>query len=394
MPLRCTSVLLINTLVIVCFFTVQKADFAGAEMHISPRLLLEQGYSDNFFRSETNEREFWVTRVGPGFTLEALTDRSRLELDYTFSYFWYNTQEEDIDASRLNYAGHDFNLYAAHRFLTRLTLGMYDNFILTREPGSLDDFSQGVDPSKYWRNRVSPFINYDIAEKGEVNLRYRNEEFRYLDKTRPGQDDSSEHRGILTLTYHLNETNHLDLQGQVWRREYDGTNSDYDAYWGSLIFRHEFNTYLKGLVQTGYQNRNFDKGSLDDVEEFTFQARLEGATELSKLWVRLRRGIPDFVEGDAYFRAYQGDAYVERIFLEKIRGYLGGYYQFSDYFDSPREDNTYVGFGGLGYRFLDNIFELSLEYSYEDRDSNQPGGSYTENRVYLRLNMLYDFASK
>jgi hypothetical protein len=62
----------------------------------------------------------------------------------------------------------------------------------------------------------------------------------------------------------------------------------------------------------------------------------------------------------------------------------------SDYENSRREDDTYQGLLGVGYSFLDKMFEVSLEYSYTERDSNEAGLDYDENRVFLRIDFVYD----
>ncbi len=376
---------------ILCSCSLLVPDVSMAELHFRPRLSVEQEYNDNWFRAEENEEEFWVTRVSPGFNLEASTDRSRLSLDGAYSYSWHNSPDNDINASNQDYSGVDASLLAAYRLFSRLTVGLSEEFFRTREPASTDEFSDIVDRDIYWRNRVTPSILYDIGEKGSVKLRYRNERLKWVTNTDPGQDDSWENRGILTLTYNLNSTYHLDLESQVWRRTYDGNNvSDYDSYQGELIFRHEFNTYLRGQVGGGYQKRDYDDSALGEQEEFVFDAALNGATELSKLDVAVARNIVDYTTEDEYFTATRAQLFAEHIFLGAIRAYLGGYYQNSDFHNSKREDDTYNGYGGLGYKFFDKLFEVSLEYSYRERDSNETGRDYQENRVFLRLDFVYD----
>jgi hypothetical protein len=362
-----------------------------AELHFRPRLSVEQEYNDNWFRAEKNEEEFWVTRVSPGFNLEASTERSRLSLDGAYGYSWHNSPDDDTNASDQDYSSVDASLLAAYRLFSRLTFGLSDEFFRTREPASTDEFSEVVDRAVYWRNRVSPSILYAIDEKGSVELGYRNERLKWVTNTDPGQDDSWENRGILTLTYNLNSTYHLDLESQVWRRTYDGNDvSDYDSYQGELIFRHEFNTYLRGQVGGGYQKRDYDDSALGEQEEFVFDAALNGATELSKLEVAVARNVVDYTTDDEYFTAIRAQLFAEHIFLGAIRAYLGGYYQNSDFRNSKREDDTYNGYGGLGYKFFDKLFEVSLEYNYTERDSNERGRDYQENRVFLRLDFVYD----
>jgi hypothetical protein len=36
------------------------------------------------------------------------------------------------------------------------------------------------------------------------------------------------------------------------------------------------------------------------------------------------------------------------------------------------------------------MLEVSLEYNYTERDSNEAGLDYDENRVFLRIDFVYD----
>jgi len=84
--------------------------------------------------------------------------------------------------------------------------------------------------------------------------------------------------------------------------------------------------------------------------------------------------------------------YLEHLFWDAIRLYGGGYYQFSDYISSSgRRDDTINGNIGIGYLFFDKRFEISAEYNYTNRDSNQTGFKYTENQVFFRLSVHHDF---
>ncbi|MEE9610801.1 MAG: outer membrane beta-barrel protein [Desulfatiglandales bacterium] len=384
---------IVVSLIVISLAGVLRPIKARSEVHIKPILLVEEQYSDNFYRAETDEATVWVTRVSPGIDIDMFTERSRLALDYRFSYFWHQDNEDDIDASADDYAGHDFSLFAATLFFTRLTMGLDEVFFLTREPTSSDRFSQAVERNKYWQNRISPFTIYDLAENGEIKLSYRYEILNYIESRTP-TEDSKEHRGILTLTYHLNSTNHLDLENQFWTRVYEGASSDYDSYQAKLIYRREFTDYLKGQVGAGYHRREFDNELLEDLDAFAFDASLVGETDITKISLFLEYNINDFTQGDAYFIAYRANLYLERLFFEAIRTYLGGYYQRSDYEFTPREDDTWNIRAGLGYRFLEEMFEISAEDSYTKRDSNETGREYEENQVFLRLIVVYDFAGK
>jgi uncharacterized protein (PEP-CTERM system associated) len=117
---------------------------------------------------------------------------------------------------------------------------------------------------------------------------------------------------------------------------------------------------------------------------------VDAATDVSKLNFAFERNIVDFTISNEYFTAYRADLNGEYIFIDVIRAYAGGYYQNSNYENSSREDDTYQGRLGVGYSFLDKMFEVGLEYDYTTRDSNVSGLDYDENRVFLRIDFVYD----
>jgi hypothetical protein len=375
-----------------CCANVLAPRASWAELHIQPDMTVEEEYTSNFFRSELHPTAAWITRVSPGIKVQALTERSRLDLNYHFNYYWYHGVNSITDLSRLNYPGQDLDVYASTQLSSKLTFGLNENFILTREPAYSDAFSLIREPDKYERNRVFPTLTYDIAEKGEVKLGYRNEIFNYLQRTDPSHEDSRENRGVLTLTYHLNNTNHLDLENQYWSRNYLGdVNSDYNSYQSLLIFRREFSSYLEGHAAAGFQYRDFMQSSLANLTVFAYNLGLTGHTEKSKLYVSFEHNLNDFTVGDQYFSAYMLRVTGEHIFLGRIRVFLGGFYQLANFLDSPRKDTYWNTSVGVGYLFWDQRLELSVEYDFYDRNSNQPGYSYNENQVYFRISARHDF---
>jgi len=368
-------------------------DRVAAQVHVNvtPRVLVDSQYTDNFFRSAKDEIPVWYTHAGAGLGLEAVTDRSKLNFSYDIGHYFYQDSEKDFDSNKLDYTGHNLNLAAETKQFSRLVFGLEDTFFLTREPSSADAFSNAVDPEKYWRNRMGPFLLYDISEKGQVRLGYRNEALRYLDPKLP-KADSDENRGLLTLTYHLNDTNHLDLATQYWERTYSGlsTQSDYTSLQTELIYRHEFNTYFSGEVGGGYQSREFDEGDIDSIGSPVFHIGAQGKSDRTRLEGTLAYNVNDFAQGNEYFKAIRADLFFQRLFLERFRFYLGGYYQYSDYEFTPRRDDVWDASIGLGYRFFHERLELGVEYGHSDRNSNESGFDYTDNRLLGRLNLAFE----
>lgn len=358
-----------------------------AEVKIQPILELELGHTDNYYRTKQNKQKAWIYRVSPGVSFAYTSDTTTFTIDYLLNMYWYNN-DGDADGSASvsddDYIGHNLLANFAHRIGERTTLGVQDQYFLTREPAYADSFFIGVDRNRYWRNRFEPFISYDLIERGTVRLAYRNEMLRWIDDN-PRYEDSDENRGIINLIYNFNATQALDLQGQYYKREYDGNNSDYNTWEVELYYRHEFNEYLKGYVGAGYQKREFDDDNLEDMDNPVFSANLNARTDITSLDATLRHGLVDFTVEDEYYTATRFDLNFWRLLGDSFKVGLGGYYQHSDFDRSERKDDWYNAYGYIGYLFWQDQCELRLKYSWTDRNSNQDIFDYTENEVFLTL---------
>ncbi len=363
---------------------------AETENRIMPFLEVENEFSDNYFRSEEDKTAVLVTRVSPGIAVDASTERSRLALDYRLNAVLHTDSKEDLNTSKDDYIGHDLTLSAATGLGTRFTTGVEEEYFLTREPASSDRFNVATTRDRYWRNRVRPFLSYDLGERGEVGLAYRLEMLDYIDTEDPGNEGSMENRGILTLTYHLSDINHLALEGQYWHRNYEGEVSDYDSFQGRLILRRDIGEWLTGELSGGYHARSYAEASLTDWQGAVFKASLTGQRDISAINLSLEHNINDFTQGDAYFVSWRATANVVRLFYEDFRVRLGGYYQFSDYQESRRNDSLWNIFAGVGYKFLRDMIEISLQYSYSNLDSNVEGYDFKEQRIFVMIRGMYD----
>jgi hypothetical protein len=381
---RC-GVLLLSAL-IMAIAACWGAGPSWAEVKIQPLLELEIGHSDNYYRTKENKAKVWIYRASPGIDLTYNSETTTLSTNYMLNFYWYENDGggDQRSVSEDDYIGHDFLFNFAHRIGERTTLGLQDQFFLTREPAFADTFFIPVDRARYWRNRFEPFISYDLIERGTVKLAYRHENLRWIDDEL-GYQDSDENRGIINLIYKFSGTQQLDLEGQYYKRDYEGDSSDYTTTEVQLYYRHEFNEYLKGYVGAGYQRREFDQEGLDDIENPVFSANLNARTDVTFLDATLRHGLVDYTVFDLYYKSTRFDLQFWRLVGDSIRLGLGGYYQFSEFEQSDREDDWLNAYGFVGYKFWQDQCELRLRYSWTNRDSNLDIFDYTENQIFLTL---------
>ncbi|CAB1060683.1 hypothetical protein D1BOALGB6SA_5450 [Olavius sp. associated proteobacterium Delta 1] len=380
---------------------------AGADkFYITPKFTAGWQAESNYWKSETDEREVFTYLLQPGIEAGYETAKSMFALDYTLSAFFYDDQDSvpagELKADDDDYLGHTAILKARTTPTARLLLGLDNSFYLTRNPAQTDAVDNTISRDKYYINRFTPQMVYELGGRFSAGLRYRNTITKYLEGN---NEDSLEDRGMLDLIYNLSRTALMDLDYQHWRRNYDGDTSDYTSNQLALILKKQFK-YLSLEAGGGYQNRRFDDSDLDDISTPIYRGAITGqyppapASPSSHLALIFEQNFNDQGLGNQYYVARRLTLRAGYVFLEKIVTTLEGWFQNSDYKDvtgitssgatEKRDDDTYRIFGSIGYRFFDWM-QFSVGGGYEDRDSNIVGLSYDNKFIRAQLDFAYKF---
>lgn len=380
-------ILILLTFSVVCF--------AGTLFNIKPKVAAQWRVDSDYYRAgEDFEREVFTYLVQPGIELGIETAKTELLLDYTFDAYYYDDKdpipigEEPTDEN--DYGGHTGILKARYRPFSRVLLGLDNSFYKTRDPAQSDIFNNAVIREKYFINRVTPMIFYDLGHKFSVGLRYRNTETNY---SREDLEDSTENRGMFDFIYNFTRSTSLDFEYQCWKRNYDLTTSDYTSNQVSLIFRQQFN-YFSFEAGGGYHKREFSDPALEEIDIPTYRIAILGQNPPAP--ERDPRSYFSLVDelnfndqglSEDYFKAHRITLSAGHLFLEKLLVAITGYYQNSDY-ESPsvfaivdRKDDDYNVSGTIGCK-LTNWLTLSVTAGYEERNSNIDFFDY-ENRYYM-----------
>lgn len=278
----------------------------------------------------------------------------------------------------------------------RLSLGLDENFSLTRDPAGADAFSNSVDREKYLLNRLSPNAYYELGERFGLGANYENLLTDYADDG----EDSMQNLGGLDLYYNLTRQSAVYLSYEYWMRDYDQTSTDYTSNRVKLNYEQQIN-YLTLSAGAGYHNRSFDNDTTDDLDAFSWnltvdwqnppQPETEPKTFMN---LTIAQDLNDAGDGDSYYIATRAEGEVGHIFQEKFVTSLGGYIQESDYElflgeASDRSDTTYSVNGTVGYKFWRNG-QLNFEVGYTDRDSDLAGSSYSNTYGLVSLDFGLD----
>ncbi len=383
----------------------------AARFNIKPKVSAGWRVDNNYYRAEAteSEREVETYLIQPGIELGIETAKSELLLDYTLDAYYYDDKDTVPPSQRASdendYVGHIGILEAGYRPFDRVLLRLENHLYKTRDPAYSDTLSNAVDREKYVINRLTPMILYEFGPKFSIGLRYRNTETNY---SRTSLEDSSEHRGIFDMIYNFTRTAALDLEYNHWERDYDRTTSDYTSDQLMLIFRKQFKA-LAFEAGGGYQDRNFDDSTVEDIDTFTYRIAITGQTPpepetpRSHISLAAELNLNDQGLGEEYYKAHRVSLTAGHRFLEKLLVSITGYYQKSDYENTTgltpegtietRDDDTYDISGRIGCMFTDWL-TLSITAGYEERDSNLAGHDYDNNYYIAELQFGHRLGAK
>jgi hypothetical protein len=366
-------------------------------------------FDDNFYRSENNEREVHTYLVQPGLDIGYETAESSLKLHYTLNAHFYDDADSTSSgvkpASDDDFVGHTGELNASTRFFKRLKAGLDESYRKTRNSAHSDRFSNSEERDKFWINRLSPWLVYDFVPHFSLASRYRHTKADFEKQSE--WRDFDENRGIFDLIYRFSRLSSMDLEYQLWSRDYGDNGFDYTSNQAKLKYLRRFK-YFAFEIGAGYHDRDFRKDTYDDAGIFTYRFAVLGQNPpaphqkpKSRVMFSAEHNFNDL--GDDFFTADRFTLEMGRLFWEKVAVTIGGYYQIADYENETgetdsggiekREDDYYVVYAGAGYEFYEWL-RLSVKLGYEDRDSNLEGHDYSNCYFNFNVEVAYDLGSK
>lgn len=377
--------------VVVGSFFLSGPATAATKMVIIPVIDVGAGYESNYDLSDRDERAVYSVYFKPGVKFGLTTAKSSLSLDYTLEAYKYEEQDDpppgELDISSYDYVGHDMTLNAETRPTDRLTLGLGNNYILTRDPDELDPYSNEIIRLKYTKNAFNPTVTYTFGEKISLGTGYTFTTIDYSDDT--FGEDSEENKGAVNLTYSLTRLNSLDLDFQYWEYDYKKDTPDYTASQIMLYFIRELKYYTIS-AGGGWQNRDVnDSGS--DTDGFVWKIQLKG--DRPKMNFTLSQNYNNTGYNSAYYMATRFDASYTHTFLKRISATLNGYYQHSDYETSSREDDTCSLDLTVDYE-INRLFTLGMDLGYAIRDSNVADNDYDNAYIGLYIRFTPQIGAK
>jgi hypothetical protein len=388
------------------FISMAQAADPAKPLSVSAFLEFDQEYNDNLYQTKTHKVREYITYVGGGTIVKLNTKKNQLDLGYRLRkvLHWDYEDHDGIDTTREDFLAHNLNVDAASQLADRLKAGIGEVYLTSRRPRDYYLMTNRISRARYWANRLSPYLEYQLGEKFFLMVKYKYDVLRYKESYVTYDEDSTERRGYLTLKYKLNPRNAVDLDYQYWERDYE----IYPSYKTNQVtagYERLFSTVLRGEARCGYLRRTWDEeipGLVEDGGGFVYKVSATAKTKKSRASLGLEETQSDVTGFGSDYRVRMLSGGVGHTFLGKISFDLRGYYQQFRYQElrtitesgatEKRKDDTWNISANIEYPIHERL-ALGLEFMHTDRDSNtidRVWGDYIENRVLFTIKPTYE----
>ena len=417
---------------VVCGLVFTGTPARGVQLTLEPRLTVSEEYSDNIFLTHEDPKGDFLTTVTPGFTAQALTRKSGIELEYDPGYAMYADFNEN-DTWR-----HSANLLAWTQFSKDTRLEISDRFLRTEDPLAREEIETmreqevvlGEAPTvrtgrqPYITNTAGTVLTHRFGRDSLFDAGYT---YRLLDNDDPQILDNQSHQAFTGLNYWHNVRLGIVPRVQYLRGVYEDELGSFNDWMGALSLVYRFTRHVEGFVQYAHTYRTYDSDAPGVQDFHVYDPSMGVEYELSPaITVAGRVGyfLQDnehadseggyYVDGDGTWKTDRkrvsltvGHGYdraeltsenlgLTRYTRARIRGTydftrhvsldVSAFYRKSEYLNDPdqREDDFYGAGVGLDYE----IFEwmaVRLEYGYNKVDSTVDRNEYTENRGLIKV---------
>lgn len=361
-----------------------------------PKVELEEEYNDNIFKSNTNEKDDFITKISPGLQLRSNWNRHFLQFEATSEFGMYADSSDD------NYT--DYNLRATGRADATEALKFNGDARLqhlheerggddvpanAKEPVEYDKLT-GVLGGTYKPNRFS------IGLTGTVDD-YTYDSNENINGTTTSNDgrDRTETKGEVRFGYEIQNGYEAFIKSSVNDRNYDktatsgpnaGVNRDSSGYKVQAGIAIDLDRLIRADLGVGWMEQDYDNPSFKDVDGYSADARIRwNITELTTLRALASRTINETTTSGA--SSTVGTALGVGVDHELLRNLIlnadAKYYE-SDYQGINRTDDKYTYSVGADYKLNRNLYG-GVKLTHETRNSNDAVNEYDQNVIMVKV---------
>jgi hypothetical protein len=358
----------------------QSIDIYG--FNFTPTLLFSESYDDNFRELERGRQSSMVTKLAPSFELKAEDRNSATRLIWQPTRYIYHDEPDASNTAQRVRLNSIMEFTDRHRLKLEAEARKYERTTSTAVDGIND---------KIRSNRVNGLYTYGArSAANQIDLGASYAQLRYDNSDGINDDKERNTTGLTTTWYHRIGSNTRGLL------EYDHTVFDYlqsdsrlnstsDAVLAGAEW--DFTARTTGKVRVGYERKNFDDNSVDDLSNPTWQVDLRWKPRTYSTFSFVARQA--MAEGDdgadavkttsALFGWRHG--WTDRITTVAEVGLARYDYEGQNRTDDLRDYNLAVEYAMR--RWLD----IELGYRYRNDDSDAVNQSFERNIFLLSFNI-------
>ena len=392
---------------------------------ILPHVSLSESYDDNVFlmSDEQGKIDDLVTTLSPGIGLqfgENILDSNYIGLDYTLSQNWYAENNElNTDSHALTF-GINYLKEGKFTFTGGDMISLDNNLLKGRERTFFTDLAEGSPETRSILIERKSFndqyrFEYTISSKTSVYAATSYNAYDYSEEPHYYYQDVFGTRIPYSLFDVANWNNTVGFGWQAFAKiklygsffygismvetnlERMGERPDSDFFGGHISAVGDFSEKLKGMVQVGYQTRQFDRlsngsgGGSHGLPIFSAEVNY-GFTEKRTASLTYKHGGNVSIESPDH--AVILDYVIVQVFQQigttgKLSATFGATYELDTYETGDAREYQYLRMNaGVSYSF-NQWLKSSLRYDLEIFDSNKGTIDYNVNRVMLGLSVGY-----
>jgi len=412
-----------------------KGEYSDNQIH--PYISVKGEYSDNLNLTNENQKKDFYTTISPGVKFSTMDAQSGVTLDANAGAVLYN------EYTNLNYIRGKVNLDSKYLTSSHFNFYLQNSYIRSDDPREREFFTTTADNKfvlatetqrgVYWRNVVSPTVEYQFGPESRVGVTYRNNVYQ---TAAIGSENSMENDVSPFITYWLNSQNGISmsyaytnghfetspdfnghkanasymlrftpkatatLNGSYTKQEYTVQSvqyMDYAIYESSLGISYLVSSTLSASAQIGYYWQNREIGQNNNGVTFTADITQQDARTTYKLSVQ-GGYTQDFFTAQnlgfqKYYRATGSITHNldRKLSIRCLGGVERSESELASVSDPGRRETTWGAGANLSYLPF-KWLNFSLEYVYNQRNANyfyEATNEYKENRGMLTVTATY-----
>jgi hypothetical protein len=420
---------IIHVLFIVGAISLAPPLHADTILTLTPRITVREKYDDNLDLSANNPVSDWVTTILPGADFNLQGEHTNFNLDLEGGWALYR---KDSSRDTRRYRG---SVRWDHQLTKFLSFNLNDTISYTDDPitvidGEVVDIRGGR--SAQYRNDGQASLSYAFGANDRISGGYSN---MYIDDRDEANDDRRSHKGFvnldkwfgdrfgvgldtsytngtfeirddfqqyqagLTTYYRWNPYRYAYARYSLLDHSYDEDpfytlRNDYQVHQGVVGINLTLSPHTELYLDAGHFIQQYHSDYSDDQDGPVFNASFSTRRERTTWRIEASGGYDeDYFSSDDFgsSRFAKGLGRVDYRLTETLRIFGSFDYRWDDYYDADVKEDRIRATGGLNYEFW-RWYTASLQYTYNQRESDQSSRDYVNNRIEFQVRWGYPVA--